>query len=210
MRKLRSLDTGGGVGGGAHLLLLLLLLFSSPRGQPQGGGNSGVVYAVGATKRRHSVERSPDSHVTDRDCRTQAAPPPLTEAAAASPGAGSSVPVGRCTSRTLPPLCLHTPPPSSSPCGRSCGGGGGVCLSCVVLLCCQVESLAGAAHLANDDAGVLRRPECVNSHLDQKGKSLLAFLTLSVRKPTVRAFVCVALSSMARHDDQLTVNTRTP
>ena len=29
----------------------------------------------------------------------------------------------RGTSRSLPPLCPRTPPPSSSPCGRCCGGG---------------------------------------------------------------------------------------
>ena len=36
---------------------------------------------------------------------------------------------------------------------------------------CQVGSLAGAAHLSNDNAGVLRRER--KSRMEQKGKSLL-------------------------------------
>ena len=36
----------------------------------------------------------------------------------------------------------------------------------------QVESLAGAAHLPRGYAGVLRWPDCVNSHSDQKRKCL--------------------------------------
>ena len=40
----------------------------------------------------------------------------------------------------------------------------------------QVGSLAGAAHLLNDNAGVLRWAQWEQkSHVDQKGKSLLDF-----------------------------------
>ena len=52
-------------------------------------------------------------------------------------------------------------------------------------------------------AGVLRLPGCVNSPLDQKGKSLLVFYTFS--KKTDRASSRdVVLSSTEQHDDQLT------
>ena len=41
---------------------------------------------------------------------------------------------------------------------------------------CQVGSLAGAAHLLNDNAGVLRWAQWEQkSHVDQKGKSSLDF-----------------------------------
>ena len=50
-------------------LLLLLLLLQELSTEEE--FDSGVVYAVGATKRRHREERSPGSHVTDRGCRTQ-------------------------------------------------------------------------------------------------------------------------------------------
>ena len=41
---------------------------------------------------------------------------------------------------------------------------------------CQVGSLAGAAHLLNDNAGVQRRAQWGQKpHVDQKGKSLLDF-----------------------------------
>ena len=41
---------------------------------------------------------------------------------------------------------------------------------------CQVGSLAGAAHLLNDNAGVLRKAQREQKSLvDQKGKSFLDF-----------------------------------
>ena len=41
---------------------------------------------------------------------------------------------------------------------------------------CQVGSLAGAAHLSNDNAGVLRRAQRERkSRVEQKGKSSLDF-----------------------------------
>jgi len=44
----------------------------------------------------------------------------------------------------------------------------------------QVGSLAGAAHLLNNNAGVLRRAQCEQkSHVAHKGKSSLDFITLS-------------------------------
>ena len=47
--------------------LLLLLLQLEVLGQEEGDG--GTADAVVAVQRRHHQERSPDSHVTDRDCR---------------------------------------------------------------------------------------------------------------------------------------------
>ena len=84
-----------------HLLLLplLLLLLLHKRGLEE-VLDSGVVYAVGATKRRRRKERRPGRHVTDRDGR-----PPQTEALAASPEAGVfSPPWGVVRPRSLPPL----------------------------------------------------------------------------------------------------------
>ena len=53
------------------LLPLLLLLLLQNELSPEEVLDRGVVHAVSATKSRH--ERSPGSHVTDRDCRTQRA-----------------------------------------------------------------------------------------------------------------------------------------
>ena len=71
------------------LLLLLLLLKLSLE--------EALDHAVGTTKRRHREERSPSSHVTDRGWTQRLGQ-------AASREAGSSVPVGRSTSPSLPPL----------------------------------------------------------------------------------------------------------
>ena len=61
---------------------------------------------------------------------------------------------------------------------------------------CPVESVVGAAHLPIDDAGVLRRPECVQkSPVDQKGQSLLVFFFTVCRSTDRDSIRDVVLSS---------------